>query len=512
MRQTGMTSSVRITSVACLLAGLLSVMLLLSCSRKPPALPPPEQLGRLVVAIRSGPTSFYINPENNYAGIEYELVTRFAQQLHVKAEFIVVADAEEAHRRMEKGEVHMAALGLPVGSTMPGLAAPTYQTVQPLLVLNSEQPRPRTIQDLAGRVVYVQAGTAYAERAQLLQQKVPGMEVRAVSGQDIEELLEYVALGQSDAVLTGALELRLAQQVYPTLTGALLLSPAMPLSWQLHPQSSSQLQAQARIFFQNMLHNGMMRQLVERYYGHILRLARPDVETFLLRRVRTLPRLRPLFQQAEARTGIDWRLLAALAYQESHWDSTAVSPAGARGMMMLTAGTADMLGVNDRHDAAGSIAAGAAYLQQLRDTLHRDIAEPDRTWIALAAYNVGLAHVLDARELARRRGLNPDLWVNLRETLPLLQQPRYYRTLKYGYARGIEPVRYTEAVRTYYDILVRFEEQHIPLYPASDARIMVENPGGLRLELDAALESDGRQTISRRPPVATGPGLDMAVQ
>lgn len=510
MRQSGTLAPSRSLLAARLFCGLAACLLLISCSRKPPALLPPEQLGKLVVAIRSGPTSFYINPENVYAGIEYELVTRFAQQMHLKAEFIVVADAEEARAKLDGGLVHFAALGLPVAADMPGIAATAYQKVRPVIVVNADQKAPRRLQDLAGRMLYVQSGTAYADHARSLQQQMPELQVQQVDGRDIEELLEFVALGQADAVLTGELELILARQAYPSLAAAMYLTPAAELGWQLQQNVAPRLQAQVRLFFQNMLHNGMMRQLSERYYGHVMRLARPDVEGFLLRRVRSMPRLRPLFQQAEVRTGIDWRLLAALAYQESHWDSSAISPAGARGMMMLTAGTADMLKVGNRHDAAMSIEAGANYLQMLRNTLDRDIAEPDRTWIALAAYNVGLAHVLDARELARRQGRNPNLWVDLREMLPLLQQPRYYRTLKYGYARGVEPVRYTDSVRTYYDILVRFEDQHIPLFPASDARIMVENPEQLRLEVDAALESDGRQTLSRRMPAATGPALDIA--
>ena len=510
MRQSGRVAIRRSTLAARLFLSLAAALLLISCSRKPATLPPPEQLGKLVVAIRSGPTSFYINPENNYAGIEYELVTRFAQQMHLKAEFIVVADAEEARAKLAAGAVHFAALGLPVAADMPGIAATPYQTVRPVIVVNGDQKVPRRLKDLAGRMLYVQSGTAYADHARSLLRQMPQLQVKEVNGRDIEELLEYVALGQADAVLTGELELTLARQAYPSLAAAMYLQPTAIMGWQLQQHASPQLQAQTRLFFQNMLHNGMMRQLSERYYGHVLRLARPDIEGFLLRRVRSMPRLRPLFQEAEARTGLDWRLLAALAYQESHWDSSAISPAGARGMMMLTAGTADMLKVADRHNASMSIEAGANYLQMLRNTLDRDIAEPDRTWIALAAYNVGLAHVLDARELARRQGRNPNLWVGLREMLPLLQQPRYYRTLKYGYARGVEPVRYTEAVRTYYDILVRFEDQHIPLYPASDARIMVENPEHLRLEVDAALESDGRQTLSRRLPIATGPALDIA--
>jgi membrane-bound lytic murein transglycosylase F len=84
-----------------------------------------------------------------------------------------------------------------------------------------------------------------------------------------------------------------------------------------------------------------------------------------------------------------------------------------------------------------------------------EIAEPDRTWIALAAYNVGMGHVYDARRLARELGTNPDLWHDFREVLPLLSQKKYYKDLRYGYARGSEPVRYVQRIRNYHDMLLQ---------------------------------------------------------
>lgn len=480
--------------------------------KKEPLLATPEKAGKIVVAIRSGPTSFYINPENNYAGIEYELVTRFANYLHLKAEFIVVADAEEARQKLEEGSVHIAALGLPVANDMPGLAAAAYQSEQAVLVVNGDYPKPTGLSKLEGKIIYVQAGTAYADQAKSLKLQHPHLTFKEVSGRDIEELLEYASLNKDVSVLTGSLSLTLAQQTYPNLVAAMQFSPSTYFNWQLRKDSSVQLQAQTKLFFQHIQYEGIMRQLSEQYYGHILRLARPDIEGFLLRRVKVMPQYRPQFQEAEARTGIDWRFLAAVAYQESHWDSDAISPAGARGVMMLTAGAADYFKVDNRHDASASIRAGAAYLQFLREKLDPDIAEPDRTWLALAAYNVGLGHLLDARELARRQGRNPDIWMDVRETLLMLREPRYYRTLKHGYARGSETVRYIESVRTYYDILVRFEEQFIPLFPPSDSRVLLNNPDNLRLEVDANFSSNGLQSLSKRLPVETASGINVVAQ
>ncbi|MFN2350041.1 MAG: transglycosylase SLT domain-containing protein, partial [Thioalkalivibrio sp.] len=167
------------------------------------------------------------------------------------------------------------------------------------------------------------------------------------------------------------------------------------------------------------------------------------------------PRFRPLFETAAASHEVRWTLLAAQSYQESHWDPAARSPTGVRGLMMLTQPTAAELGVTNRLDPAQSINGGARYLADLRRRLPETIQEPDRTWIALAAYNVGMGHVFDARGLARDLGRNPDSWVEFREVLPLLAQPRYHRKLRYGYARGTEPVEYVRRIRNYEDILIQ---------------------------------------------------------
>ena len=174
--------------------------------------------------------------------------------------------------------------------------------------------------------------------------------------------------------------------------------------------------------------------------------------TFKRHYVSRLPQYLNLFQTAAAKTEIDWRLLAAIGYQESHWDPNAVSPTGVRGLMMLTRATAGGLGVQDRHDAAQSIGAGAQYFLNIYNRLD-DIPDPDRTWFALAAYNVGYGHLQDARRLARMQDRDPDSWIVIREMLPLLTKREYYSQVPHGYARGWEPVGYVRNIRTYYDIL-----------------------------------------------------------
>src|SRR6185436_20330106 len=209
----------------------------------------------------------------------------------------------------------------------------------------------------------------------------------------------------------------------------------------------------AREFFLRITFDGTLKRLLERYYGHVKRLDRMDIANFLERMRTVLTRYAPMFKEAQDLTEIDWRLLAALGFQESHWDPAAVSPTGVRGLMMLTSETADRMDVADRMDPRETIIGGAQYLLELKDTLPGRIQEPDRTWLALAAYNVGYGHLEDARVLTQRRGQDPDSWPDVRANLPLLAQERYFTTLKRGYARGWEPVGFVRNVQTYAELL-----------------------------------------------------------
>ncbi|MCP1328158.1 membrane-bound lytic murein transglycosylase MltF, partial [Halomonas sp. 707D4] len=199
--------------------------------------------------------------------------------------------------------------------------------------------------------------------------------------------------------------------------------------------------------------NGELERLTRRYFGHDDYLEYVGTRTFLGHLDERLPRYAPLFKQAALETGFDWKLLAAVGYQESHWDPDAVSPTGVRGLMMLTQPTASDMGVRNRRDPAQSIDGGARYLRSLKERLPDTIVGEDRLFMAMAAYNVGLGHLFDARNIAKRRGGDPNAWADVREALPLLQQRQWYSQTRYGFARGGEPVIYVRNIRRYYDML-----------------------------------------------------------
>lgn len=205
----------------------------------------------------------------------------------------------------------------------------------------------------------------------------------------------------------------------------------------------------------HMKKTGELAHLIKRHYHHASKYQYTSTNTYLSKVRSRLPRYQPMFEKAAMANKLDWRLVASVAYQESLWNPHAVSPTGVRGIMMLTTRTAKQLGISDRTVPEESINGGARYLRKMVDKVGSEygLKEPEQTWFALAAYNVGFGHVTDARMLTKLRGGNPDKWTDVKETLPLLRQRKWYRKTRFGYARGSEPVKYVESIRSYYDIL-----------------------------------------------------------
>ncbi len=215
-------------------------------------------------------------------------------------------------------------------------------------------------------------------------------------------------------------------------------------------------------FFARLKRDGTLARLADRYIPDARQIPRIDAGVFQ-ERVRTLlPQYRVLFQDAQEKTGIEWRLLAAIAYQESQWDPTATSETGVRGFMQITEDTAKHLGISNLLDPAQSVLGAARYLRNLKEKLPARIHEPERTWLALAAFNIGFGHLEDARILAQKQKLDPNLWSDVKKVLPMLALPEYYEQAKLGYARGGMPVAFVDRVRSYYDVLLAQQPSHQP--------------------------------------------------
>jgi len=262
------------------------------------------------------------------------------------------------------------------------------------------------------------------------------------------------AIAETKKFIADSNELSVNRHFYPELKPAFDISPPEPLAWAFPHSEDDSLFNAASTFFEKIREDGTLERLIDRYYGHIGKFDYVGTRRYLAHIEQRLPQYKDLFIEAANEIGMDWRLLAAVGYQESHWDPDAVSPTGVRGIMMLTKAAAKDLGIKDRDDPEQSIRGGAHYMARMLQRIPERVPEPDRTWLALAAYNVGHGHLEDARILTQKNKGNFDRWLDVKESLPLLSKKKWFQQTRYGYARGREPVRYVDNIRTYYDILV----------------------------------------------------------
>ena len=292
-----------------------------------------------------------------------------------------------------------------------------------------------------------------------MQQQFPGLSWHADPELESDELLILVWQQLIEYTIADSNELSVNRHIYPELKPAFDISEPEPLAWAFPLGEDNSLLDEAKSFFKEIKENGTLERLIDRYYGHIEDFDYVGTRRYQAHIEQRLPQFRNFIKEAADEIVMDWRLMAAIGYQESHWDPDAVSPTGVRGIMMLTRAAAKDMNVADRKDPEQSIRGGARYLARMLQRIPERVPEPDRTWLALAAYNVGHGHLEDARNLTQKNKGNFDRWVDVKENLPLLSQKKWFQQTRYGYARGREPVRYVDNIRTYYDILVWLTEQ-----------------------------------------------------
>jgi len=433
-----------------------------------------RSLGELRVATRHDAISYREDGNGQASGFEYDLLKKLAERLGVPVRFIVYPDSARALDAVVRGEVHLAAAALARNDRLPLKWSNPLREVDYVLAGRADDAEINREADLARRAVSVRRGSPAVDELNRIRKRLPALDLHLPSGSGDEVLLAELAQGKHDLVATDRIHYALAAQTEPSLGIAYDLPLKASIAWAV-PLDARELGSEVDAFLDDAKANELLVRLGDRYFGHIRRLNDADVTTFLARIQSRLPHYRSHFHDAQAQTGIDWRLLAALAYQESHWDPLATSPTGVRGMMMLTSDTADRLGVADRLDARASILGGARYFSMLRDQLPDEIPEPDRGWMAAAAYNLGMGHMNGARAIARRLGKNDTDWWDMKMVLPLLSKPEYAARLKAGAARGGEAVIMTENIRNYYGILVRLEAPYSP--PLQPFRLKLANDG-----------------------------------
>ena len=435
------------------LTGML-LLLLLGCtdSAKLASL---ETTNELVVVTRNTPTTYYFEGDRA-SGFDYALIRQFALEQELSLRIKVAFSLPELFEMLATGEAHLAAAGLSRSPLRDAqfLSTAAYLEQQPLVVYKSGTHRPRSMSDLVSRDLIVVAGSVHVELLATLQEELPDLSWREIHAADSLELMQLVTDEKAELAIVDSTEFKLQQTLFPRVVAAIEIGEVTPVVWYLPPSAhAEQTLATVNTFIANKKASGFIAQLEREHFERYENVSRVASLTFQRRIRDDLPAWQAMLEAVAAEYQMDWRLLAAMAYQESHWNPDARSHTGVRGMMMLTRVTAAELGVDDRTDPQQSLRGGARFFKDLLRRLPADIEEPNRTSMALAAYNIGMGHLEDARVLTQRSGGDPHLWPDVRAQLPKLQNPAFFPMTKFGFAEGATAVTYVDNIRHYEGML-----------------------------------------------------------
>jgi membrane-bound lytic murein transglycosylase F len=436
-----------------LLTGAAALLVLAGCGHPKSSLQQIRSRGELRMVTVNSPTCYYLGAHGPQ-GFEYRLAAAFARSLGVQLVVQTVPNAAAMRSALADGNADLAAAQISADASWleVGLTTGIYEEVAELVVQSRGKPQPRNIAALSNaRLVVLADSPQQAVLQNLHDNGAPALAWTTVP-RDQADPLDLVSSGGADYAVVDASEFVFAQHLFPESVVAFTLPERRPVQWVVPAGATGLLQAANR-FLTGARISGELARIQGEASTESGDFDYQSARQFQSDIASRLPALQALFEEAAQATGLDWRLLAAIGYQESKWQREAASADGAQGIMMLTTDAAATVGVNDRGNLRQNILGGAKYLLQVIETIPKRIAEPDRTWFALAAYNVGYGHLEDARVLAQTHGKNPDSWADVRQQLPLLAQEQWYTRAKRGYARGWEPAKFVEQVRQYLAVL-----------------------------------------------------------
>ena len=449
---------------AAILTGLVlpAFLLTLGCAEKRSQIEMIRDTGMVHVVTRSGPTTYQRNNEEGERGLEYELVRLFAGWLGVDFKLTLADSRQEITDLLVSGQADVAAAGLtrPLAPGDPLAFGPGFQWVTRQVVYRHGYIRTSSLAEIAPHRLHVTPNALTREELDQLQTFYPDLVLVMHEDKDDLELLEMIEYGEILYAVAWSNEVAYSRISLPELRVAFDLSEPEPLGWAVRRsvQDDSLIRA-IRQFHDHVRSKGKLADLIEQMYVFADKFDYVEARSFIDRYNDRLQELKPYFMNAANEFGFDWRLLAAVSYQESHWKNSARSPTGVRGLMMLTRQTARQMGISDRLDPVLSVYGGAKYLTILVDKIPDRIPDPDRTWFALASYNVGFGHLEDARVITQKNGGDPDSWVDVKKALPLLSEHKWYSQTRFGHARGYEPVKFVENIRKYYAMLMHLTRE-----------------------------------------------------
>jgi membrane-bound lytic murein transglycosylase F len=427
--------------------------------------------GHLVVLTLPGATTYFEDGDGKN-GFEYVLAKAFADSLNVELKVTTKSTLPSLLLSVGGPQGDFAAANL-VNTEDRGksfkFSYPYHQVVQQLIYLAGDQ-KPKTLSQLKGDLSVI-AGSSHSENLQQLHKQFPNLKWVEETDAEMSELIRKVHDGEISYTVTDSLAYDINRHIYPNTRKAFNVSAPQALAWVFPRHGDGTLIKAANQFLQQYTESGQLDALKQQLFAQTKRFSAADSKQLGQLVNSRLPTYEAMFRQTAEKYDLDWHLIAAIAYQESHWNPRAKSPTGVRGLMMLTLDTAKEMGVTNRLDPAQSLEGGVAYFLKLKSRLPERIKDPDRSLFALAAYNVGFGHLEDARVLTARNNHNPDVWTDVRKHLPRLSKKKYYSTVKRGYARGNEPVIYVDNIQYYQSYL---QLNSVSIQPTLDSPQTIE--------------------------------------
>src|SRR5438477_6158698 len=347
----------------------VGVVAVTACTPSPT--PPPQPANDLVALLRPGPATWFVGPDTQNAGFDFDLASLFAQRHNLVLKVVAASNpgstlaAGSSGARLGAGAMYRPDKVAATAAEADLLYSAGYYAVEPVLIYNTDSYRPESWADLAGSRVAMLEGSALALALAKVRADHPEVQWQPLALASTEALIRQVSDGTIDYAIVASNDAEALRNVHLNFERAFAVARKQELVW-VFPATNALLRDQVNTFFAELKKDGTLQRLIDRYFTYA-QMPRLDAGVFQERIKSALPQYRPLFQRAQEATGIEWRLLAAIAYQESQWDTQATSETGVRGLMQLTEETARQLGVVDRMDPQAGVFAAAKYFRELKD-------------------------------------------------------------------------------------------------------------------------------------------------
>ena len=454
-------------------------------------LPAITESGELRVLFTFNSTGYFVY-RGATMGYEYELLSLFARESKLKLKPVVVRDSRMLFDRLNEGEGDVVAAQLVAGTreTRVAFTAELYETA-PVVVQRkgdktgasadvaqaqarerAETPdaqsvriRARLINEpgqLAGERVHLPQTSPYRVRlfelSDELTHDIEVVEVDATTDRLVQQLSEgdiaYTVAAENVAALSAS--------EYTNLIIKPAVGPPQQVVWAVRTNAPD-LHAKLDAWIAAKKKSGLLRVLYRKYFGDRRGFTQRVASRYLTSETGKLSPYDDLFREYARIPGWDWRLVASQAYQESRFNPGAKSWAGAAGLMQIMPATARELRVN-ANDPRQSVEGACRYLWKLDKRWKAITPESERVKFILASYNVGLGHVEDARRLATKNGDDPDKWTDVAYWLIRKSKRAVYNdpVVKYGFARGTEPVTYVDLILDRYEHYKAFVNEPAP--------------------------------------------------